>query len=54
LQIDIILKGTGLNDLEDAIITLADIMEIKGDPSGPVEAAIIESRIVRGKGYTYF
>lgn len=44
------LKGLHLNDLTDAIITQAEIQELQGDPSGLVEAVVVESRVDKGKG----
>ncbi|KAJ1567781.1 hypothetical protein HK405_004777, partial [Cladochytrium tenue] len=47
------LTGKGLDALEETIITIAEMADLRGDPTGPVEGAIIESRVVRGKGYEY-
>ncbi|PIK51694.1 putative translation initiation factor IF-2, mitochondrial [Apostichopus japonicus] len=44
------LKSLHLDDLTDAIITQAEIQELKADRSGPVEAVIVESRVDKGKG----
>jgi translation initiation factor IF-2 len=43
-------KGTGLDDLLDAIVALAEISEIKGSSENEFEATIIESRIDPKKG----
>lgn len=39
------LKKRNLNQLVEALGVQAELMEIKGDPSGPVEAVVIESRV---------
>ncbi|XP_066280409.1 translation initiation factor IF-2, mitochondrial-like [Branchiostoma lanceolatum] len=44
------LKGQGLTELAEAIVTQAEVMEVKGDNKGPVEATVIESRTDKGKG----
>jgi translation initiation factor IF-2 len=44
--------GQGLQDLEDTIITLAEVMELKGDSSGPSEGVILESNLSKEKGYS--
>ncbi|GAB6025244.1 hypothetical protein CHUAL_010664 [Chamberlinius hualienensis] len=44
------LKGTNLNMLIDAIITQAEMMNLKGDPTGLVEGYVIESRTDLNKG----
>lgn len=43
-------KGTGLEDLLDAIVALAEVSEIKGSPENELEATIIESRRDSKKG----
>ncbi|XP_019630698.1 PREDICTED: translation initiation factor IF-2, mitochondrial-like [Branchiostoma belcheri] len=47
------LKGEGLTELAEAIVTQAEVMEVKGDNTGPVEATVIESRTDKGKGYVW-
>lgn len=47
------LKKTGLYDLEEAIVTLSEIMDIRGDMYGSCEAVVIESKLDKGKGYTH-
>lgn len=42
--------GKNLDKLLEAITTLADLMELKADPNGEVEALIIESRVDARKG----
>ncbi|PIK41870.1 putative translation initiation factor IF-2, mitochondrial-like [Apostichopus japonicus] len=44
------LKSLHLDDLTDAIITQAEIQELKADRSGPVEAVIVESGWIKAKG----
>ncbi|KND05091.1 translation initiation factor IF-2 [Spizellomyces punctatus DAOM BR117] len=44
------LTGKGLDELEENILTLAEVMDIRGDPSGPVEGVVVESKLVRGRG----
>ncbi|KAJ3354894.1 hypothetical protein GGF32_002318 [Allomyces javanicus] len=46
------LKGTGLDDLEESILTLAEIQELRADPSGPVEGMTLESQVKKGRGST--
>ncbi|KAJ3336533.1 hypothetical protein HDU93_002636 [Gonapodya sp. JEL0774] len=45
------LKGTGLDELVETIATVAEIqLDVRGDPSGPVEAVVLESKVERGLG----
>lgn len=44
------LKKINLKQLTEALVTQAELLEIGGDPSGPIEATVIESRIDPHKG----
>ncbi|TPX30213.1 hypothetical protein SmJEL517_g06170 [Synchytrium microbalum] len=44
------LTGKGLDVLEETIVTLAEVMDIRGDPTGPVEGAIVEAKMSKGAG----
>ncbi|XP_066142898.1 translation initiation factor IF-2, mitochondrial isoform X2 [Euwallacea fornicatus] len=44
------LKKQNLNQLTEALVLQADLLEIGGDPTGPVEAVIIESNTHSGRG----
>ena len=41
----------GIEELEETIVTYAEIADLRGDPQGPVEATILESKVAKGKGY---
>ncbi|XP_074644008.1 uncharacterized protein LOC141900831 [Tubulanus polymorphus] len=44
------LKGTGLMELQEAIVTLAELSDFRSDPTGNVEAQVIESKTDLGRG----
>lgn len=43
-------QGKGVRELLDLILLVADMKELKADPSGAVEVVVIETRIDKGKG----
>jgi len=44
------LKSQGIDDLLEAILLQAEILDLRADPKGPVEGVVIESRIEQGRG----
>lgn len=42
--------GTGIGELLDLILLVAQMKEFKGEPVAPVEAVVIETRVDKGKG----
>lgn len=44
------LKGEGLLELEEAVLALAEMHDLRGDATGLCEATVIESRVAAGKG----
>jgi translation initiation factor IF-2 len=44
------LKGTGVEDLLEAINVLAEVMELKAPAEGPAQGVVIESRLDKGRG----
>lgn len=44
------LKSQGIDDLLEAILLQAEILELRADPKGPVEGVVIESKIEQGRG----
>lgn len=44
------LTGKGLDNLENAIVSLAEIMDIRADPTGVPEGWVIESSVKKGRG----
>ncbi|MCO5551316.1 hypothetical protein L7F22_004817 [Adiantum nelumboides] len=43
-------KNMGLDKLEEALLLLADIMDLKADMSGDIHAVVVEARLDRGHG----
>ncbi|MGB1087890.1 MAG: translation initiation factor IF-2, partial [Alphaproteobacteria bacterium] len=43
-------KGTGLNDLLEAIALQAEILELKANPSRPGQGGVIEAQLDKGRG----
>ncbi|XP_072295692.1 translation initiation factor IF-2, mitochondrial [Eucyclogobius newberryi] len=44
------LKGSGLMQLTEAVVALAEVLELKAEADGLMEGLVIESRTDRGKG----
>ncbi|KAH6600702.1 hypothetical protein BASA50_002086 [Batrachochytrium salamandrivorans] len=44
------LTGKGLDDLEETILTVAEVLDVRGDASGPCEGVVIESKLNREQG----
>ncbi len=44
------LTKEGLDALEEALLVLTDVCEVRGDPKGPVQGVVIETRLDRGLG----
>jgi len=42
--------GEGLDDLLDAILLQAEMLELKGDPDAPVNGVVIEAKLDKGRG----
>ena len=49
----IILKGTNLDALLEAITTLAELHDLKAKRECPAEGVVLESRKDKGKGYMF-
>jgi translation initiation factor IF-2 len=43
-------KGTGIEELLEAVLLQAEIMELKADPNKPATAVILDARLERGHG----
>lgn len=48
------LTGAGLDKLEESIITLAEVLEMRAPKDGLVEGWIIEATVDPGRGYKLF
>ncbi|KAJ3046038.1 hypothetical protein HDV00_003787 [Rhizophlyctis rosea] len=44
------LTGKGLDELEETIVTLSEVMDLRGDPEGHVEAVVVEAKQAHGRG----
>nr|KAJ3422964.1 hypothetical protein HK105_005313 [Polyrhizophydium stewartii] len=44
------LTGKGLDELEETILTVSEVLDLRGDAEGPCEATIIESKLSRERG----
>lgn len=44
------LKRKNLDKLKEALVVQAELMEICGDPKGPVEAVVVESKVDTARG----
>ena len=44
------LKGEGLQALEEALLMQAELCQVKGACSGPVQAVVIESKVDKAMG----
>ncbi|GFN85677.1 translation initiation factor if-2, partial [Plakobranchus ocellatus] len=44
------LKGVGLLELQEAIVTQAELMQLKGDPKGLVEGRVVEAQVDSKRG----
>ena len=43
-------QGSGVPQLEEALLAEAEVSAVRGDPDGPVEAVVIETHIDKGLG----
>lgn len=50
----LLFQGTNLDILKESIAAQAELLEIKADPTGPVEAVVIESRTDQGRGWVLY
>lgn len=50
LTCDAFFQGTNVDLLQEAIITQAELMELKGDPVGLVEGRIVEAEMDSKRG----
>ena len=50
IQMWVCVQGTNVDLLQEAIVTQAEVMELKGDPQGLVEGRIIEAKVDPRRG----
>jgi len=51
VSVDVSAKtGQNLDDLLDMILLVAELAELKADPTAPVEATVVEAKLDKGKG----
>ncbi|KAE8233159.1 hypothetical protein CF326_g1803 [Tilletia indica] len=43
-------SGEGLDLLQDTLVTLAELAELRAEQSGPVEGYVVESKVEKGRG----
>ncbi len=44
------LQGKGLDSLEEALLTQAELSQVRGDPGGPVQGVVIETKVDKALG----
>ena len=44
------LNRLGLDTLEEALLAQAEVCQVQGDPKGPVQGVVIETRVDKGMG----
>lgn len=44
------MTGLGLPELEETVVTLAEVLELRADQEGAAEGVVIESQVEKGKG----
>ncbi|KAJ2554224.1 translation initiation factor IF-2 [Coemansia sp. RSA 1933] len=44
------LKGTGVDDLAESIVTLAEVLDLRSETDIPAHATVIESQLEKGRG----
>ena len=49
----VLFQRTNLVELQESILTLADVLELKGDRKGLAEGVVLESRVDMGVGYVF-
>ena len=48
--VQLLLKGENIDNLLESILAQAELLDLKADYSGPVEAVVVESKMTRGLG----